>query len=342
MLRNSLRLPCILWMATWHGAPWLFHVGDNLGLRSTLCTLCTTLGSPSKWHVHWASAWAIMGIMLVLAWTPHLAPFSPGKHGWGQFSFLLQKKCVLVAQELGWWSCQIPCDSGRLPGTSAWQCLRHAEWEEEVVCREHPLLLVQRGRGSVLPTAHLHTLIRAAWRSGGCSQECSLKWIDNPCFCWLPLLGKTHSGGCWMNRRSGTALGCICCVSDHSSSGCSSVILQPVLSTASCSCGKQKLFLLRTVVFCHPKIHISSRITCAALAAALPGPSREALLAQSLLLLLDTVNWRDLLETGSPVSSFLWTCLDAFVSAEMQVPFKAIFHERGIQNIPLCSGLLSV
>lgn len=138
-----------------------------------------------------------------------------------------------------------------------------------------------------------------------------------------------------MNHRSGTALGCICCVPALSSSGCSPVILQHALSTASCGCGKQKPFLLRTAVFRHPKIHISSRITCAAIAAAHPGPSREALLARPLLLLLDILSQRDLLETGSPVSRFLWTFLDAFVSAELQAPFKAIFHERGIQNIPL-------
>lgn len=145
-----------------------------------------------------------------------------------------------------------------------------------------------------------------------------------------------------MNHRSGTALGCIRCVPAPSSSGCSPVILQPALSTASRSCANQKPFLLRTEVFCRPKIHTSSRITCAATAAAHPGPSREALLARSLLLPLDILSQRDLLETGSPVSSVLWTCLDAFVSAELRTPFKAIFHERGIQNIPLQSGLPSV
>lgn len=70
-------------------------------------------------------------------------------------------------------------------------------------------------------------------------------------------------------------------------------------------------------------MHIPSHITRAAIAAAHPGTSREALLAQSLF---DILSWRDSLERGNPVSSFLGTCLDTFVSAELQVPFKEIFH----------------
>lgn len=59
------------------------------------------------------------------------------------------------------------------------------------------------------------------------------------------------------------------------------------------------------------------------------------------LLLLDILSQRDLLEKASRASSFLWIYLYVFVSAELQVPFKTIFHEQGIQNIPLQSGLLS-
>lgn len=89
---------------------------------------------------------------------------------------------------------------------------------------------------------------------------------------------------------------------------------------------------------CHPEIHISPHITWAAVAAAHPGPSRDVLLVQSLL---DILSQRSFLEKSSPMSSFLRVYLCIFVSAELQILFKTIFHEQGIQNIPLQSGLLS-
>lgn len=149
---------------------------------------------------------------------PRSAPESMAGGGW--FSFLLQKTCVLLAQALGWRSCQIPRAGGVLPGTSARRCRPRAEWEEEVVCGEHPVLPARRGRGGVPPPAPSHAPFHAARPSGGCSQKPSPKRVGSPCFCRSPWRGKSRGGGCWMNHKSGMALGCVCCMPALSSSGC--------------------------------------------------------------------------------------------------------------------------
>lgn len=70
MLRN--RWGCVMSCEQPHGigTPRPFHVGDKLGLRSTLCT---TLRSPSRWPIHLANTWATVGADCCWCWPMDLS-----------------------------------------------------------------------------------------------------------------------------------------------------------------------------------------------------------------------------------------------------------------------------
>lgn len=192
-------------------------------------------------------------------------------------------------------------------------------------------------RGGTKAECHLHTLFHAALPSEGCSQKCSLKWTSSPCFCWCPLLRQKLQSWVWMNHKSRTALGCIRCT----------ILLSAPLAVKpwsySLPCPPLHATLEnRSLSSWELQLSVTQKYTShhASLVPLLLLPILERLCFLSLCLILwaRVTFWKHAVPWAVSYG-LAWT---HFVSAELQVPFKAIFHEQGNQSSHLLSSSPSV
>lgn len=198
-LRN--RWGCVMSCEWPHGigAPRLFHVGDKLWLKSTLCT---TLGSPLRWPVHWTNAWATLrGLLLVLAHAPLLtvAPPFPSQRAWpgGNLAFSSKRNLWLCLLPRSWAGeaarslatvagCQAPVQGNAFPvlnGRKRWcegntLCCRRGG--AKAAC--HPQYLC----------THCFTQLgncEAALRNAPRSEPAALAFADPPCVAKSTVVG---------------------------------------------------------------------------------------------------------------------------------------------------------
>lgn len=275
------------------GARRLFHAGHNLGLRSVWCITLVVTRKVTSVGPTPGPPWGAVTVQLS---SPQLSHSLPENTSGAWFSFILE--------ELGWKSCQslVPAAGSQAPvhgnafprmnGRKRW-CVGNTQ-----CCQSRGLW--QRAHPVSCSLANRRLLSETLTRVNRQPRSCCSPLHGSVCGVgWIPVLGLLQ--------------GLIWCVPDLWLFTCD---LTACLSSSCCA--KQKLFPLRTLGLCHPEIHISPHITWAALAAAHPGPSREVLLVQSLLL-LDILSQRDVLEKSSPMSSLLRICLCVLVSAASSV-----------------------
>lgn len=316
------------------GTPRLFHIEDNVGLEA-LCApswsrlpgdqvTVSVAGPPCG---NWCWCWPMLPLLTWLSILPQRTWVGSGFAFYSRRNvFLLPRSWVGKAASslMTALDCQAPVHDhafSMLNGRKRW-------------CVGNTLCCQRRGTKA---ECHLHTLFHAALPSEGCSQKCSLKLTSSPCFCWCPLLWQKLQLWVWMNHKSRTALGCICCtplLSAPLAVNSWSYSLPCPLPRANLENRSLSSWELQFSVTQKYTSRHASHVTLLLL------PILEGLCLPSpcLILWAGVTFWKQ----AVPWAVSYGLAWMHFVSAELQAPFKAILHEQGNQSSCLLSGFPSV